>query len=167
MPQGRKILSSTIVSINFLLSYCTLKRSILVSKGIMKFDVLSEFFEGIINGTVNLDQTREESLKIQEAERVVSSESLDSKEPQETTSFDGLEDETLIDESGYGGYNPHEGVDLEHLLKLTGGFNPHAPSHAGHDSKANPNKVPESDPSASSGSGTEGKAPSPPDRDEL
>ncbi|GJJ11546.1 hypothetical protein Clacol_005780 [Clathrus columnatus] len=104
---------------------------------VMKFNVLSEFFEGIINGTVNLDEVREESLAKQKSEQLAEAESVTSGETKPEIS-DGLEDETLIDESGYGGFNPHEGVDLEHLMKLTGGINPHAAHGARADAKKNP-----------------------------
>lgn len=100
-------------------------------KGIMKFDVLSHFFEGIINGTVDLEQVREETLAKQQAEKSAVAQGTTEEEIKETSSFGNLEDETLIDESGYGGFDPHGGVDLEYLLKLTGGVNPHAAGHPG------------------------------------
>lgn len=97
----------------------------------MKFDVLSHFFEGIIDGTVDIERVREETLAKQQAEKSAAAQATTEEKIKETSSFGNLEDETLIDESGYGGFDPHGGVDIEYLMKLTGGVNPHAAA-AGH-----------------------------------
>jgi len=89
--------------------------------GVMKFSILSDFFDQVLEGNVDVSRAnydaKQEVFKTPEVEVEVES--------------DGLEDETAIDESGYGGFNPHEGVGIEELMKMTGGFNPHGAGHPG------------------------------------
>ncbi|KAF8507299.1 protein disulfide isomerase [Hysterangium stoloniferum] len=87
--------------------------------GVMKFSILSDFFDQVLEGNIDVSRTN------YDAKQEVF------KTPEVENGSDGLEDETAIDESGYGGFNPHEGVDLDELMKMNGGFNPHGADHPG------------------------------------
>lgn len=87
----------------------------------MKFSVLSEYIEQILAGTVDL------SRATYDAQQAVLKRPKDEEKPAGPAAAKEEEvDEIQIGDAGYGGFNPHEGVDLEELMKLSGGFNPHA-----------------------------------------
>jgi protein disulfide-isomerase A6 len=83
--------------------------------GILKFAAVSDFFDQVLEGSIDISRAsldaKQEILKIPESER------------------SSLSDETRIDESGYGGFNPHDGADMDELIKKYG--NPHAAGHPG------------------------------------
>jgi protein disulfide-isomerase A6 len=90
--------------------------TLIVLSGIMKLAALSEFFDRVIDGSIDISRAnlmaKEEVLKVPETERK------------------DLEDETRIGEAGYAGFNPHENLDMEELMRR-GIKNPHAASHPG------------------------------------
>lgn len=88
----------------------------IVLSGILKLSALSEFFDRVIDGSIDITRAnlnaKEEVLKVPESERKA------------------LDDETRIGDAGYAGFNPHEGLDIEELMKR-GVKNPHAAHHPG------------------------------------
>lgn len=81
----------------------------------MKFDALSKFFDQVIEGTIDISRAsldaKLEILKVPESERP------------------SLNDDVRVGDAGHAGFNPHEGMDLNHHLKH--GLNPHAAGHPG------------------------------------
>ncbi|KAF8585428.1 hypothetical protein K439DRAFT_1632696 [Ramaria rubella] len=87
-------------------------------EGSMKYASLSEFFDQVIEGSVDISRAslnaKQEVLKVPESER------------------EALDDETKIGDGSYGGFNPHEGLDLDELMKgLKNPFNHHGAVHPG------------------------------------
>ncbi|KAF8515913.1 hypothetical protein JB92DRAFT_2810514 [Gautieria morchelliformis] len=84
-------------------------------EGILKFAAVSDFFDQVLEGSIDISRAsldaKQEILKVPDSER------------------GSLSDETRMDESGYGGFNPHDGADMEELIRKYG--NPHAAGHPG------------------------------------
>ncbi|KIJ55097.1 hypothetical protein M422DRAFT_23749 [Sphaerobolus stellatus SS14] len=103
-------------------------------EGIMKYATLSDYFDEVLAGKVDLSHAAFEAqqavFKAPAAEETAAPKAAEESEEEEDN------DEIRIGESGYRGFNPHEGVDLDELIKLGGGFNPHAGAHPGADAPA-------------------------------
>lgn len=81
--------------------------------GILKFAALSDFFDQVLEGSIDISRAsqnaKQDILKVPESERI--------------------QDDTQIGDGSYSGFNPHDGVSMDELMKY--GMNPHAAGHPG------------------------------------
>jgi protein disulfide-isomerase A6 len=135
----------------------------------MKFSTLSEYLEDVLSGDIDLSRATYDAQQVvfqnRDQEKTPGPESAEISSDEEEE--EEVVDEIRIGEAGYGGFNPHEGLDMEELMKLGGGINPHAHHGSGHAAKKGPASDSKKKSKSSSSTSTTSEAKASPAREDV